>query len=442
MHQWGQGLSSRINAQPPATLADYRDFVRRFDVPVVSHEIGQWCVFPNFDEMKKYTGSLKPRNFEIFRDLLRDAHMLDQAHDFLMASGKLQALCYKEEIESALRTPGFGGFQLLQLHDFPGQGTALVGVLDPFWDSKPYLTPAEFQCFCGSTTPLARMARRSWTADETFVADIEVAHFGPTTLTGATPRWRVTCKEQLIGSGKLVRREVPTGKLTPLGRVALPLAGLDVPAKLTLQVSLDDPDVQATNQWDFWVYPATPARPTSDEVLVARSLNDRAKAALEQGGKVVVMADPNSVKSDVQIGFSSIFWNTPWTGGQAPHTLGVLCDPTHPAFNAFPTDYHSDWQWWSIVSRSQPMVLDALPPELRPVVQIVPDWFRPQRLGLVFEARVGKGKLLVCSIDLENDLDTRPAARQLRHSLLRYAAGDSFDPKISLDLASIRDLFR
>ena len=147
IQQWGQGLLSRINAQPPATVADYREFVDGYDVPVISHEIGQWCVYPNFEEMEKYTGALKPRNFEIFRDLLAKADMADQARDFLMASGKLQALCYKEEIESALRTPGFGGFQLLDLHDFPGQGTALVGVLDPFWDSKPYLSPAEFQPF-------------------------------------------------------------------------------------------------------------------------------------------------------------------------------------------------------------------------------------------------------------------------------------------------------
>ena len=114
--------------------------ISKYDVPVVSHEIGQWCVYPNFEEMSKYTGLLKPKNFEIFRDTLERNHMADQADDFLMASGKLQTLCYKADIEAALRTPGFGGFQLLDLHDFPGQGTALVGVLDPFWDSKPYVS--------------------------------------------------------------------------------------------------------------------------------------------------------------------------------------------------------------------------------------------------------------------------------------------------------------
>ena len=113
-----------LQAEPFASTSNYRDYVQQWPVPVVSHEIGQWCVFPNLKEIDKYTGPLKPRNFEIVRDLLEAQGMLDQAEDFLMASGKLQTLCYKEEIEAALRTPGFGGFQLLDLHDFPGQGTA------------------------------------------------------------------------------------------------------------------------------------------------------------------------------------------------------------------------------------------------------------------------------------------------------------------------------
>ncbi len=101
--------------------------------------------------------------------------MLDQADDFLLASGKLQTLCYKEDIESALRTDGFGGFQLLDLHDFPGQGTALVGVLDAFWESKGYVTAEEYHRFSCQTVPLARMTKRIWTNDESFSADIEIA---------------------------------------------------------------------------------------------------------------------------------------------------------------------------------------------------------------------------------------------------------------------------
>ena len=141
IQSWGGGLKSRINARPPETRTDYREYIGQRAVPVISHEIGQWCVYPNFDEIPKYKGYLKPRNFEIFRDTLRAHGMARPGPRLPLASGKLQTLCYKEDIESALRTPGMGGFELLDLHDFPGQGTALVGVLDPFWDGKGYVTP-------------------------------------------------------------------------------------------------------------------------------------------------------------------------------------------------------------------------------------------------------------------------------------------------------------
>ncbi len=170
IQRWGEGLKSIINAEPPQTMFDYRDFVSKYKIPTVSHEIGQWCVYPDFKEIAKYTGVLKPTNFEIFRETLSENDMGDQAEDFLMASGKLQALCYKADIEAALRTPGFAGFQLLQLHDFPGQGTALVGILNPFFESKGYITPEEFRMFCNETVPLARMQKMIYRNNEIFKA--------------------------------------------------------------------------------------------------------------------------------------------------------------------------------------------------------------------------------------------------------------------------------
>ncbi len=213
------GPQSRINALPPETRTDYRQFIQARTVPVISHEIGQWCVFPNFDEIPKYTGKLKPKNFEIFRDVLAEHHLADRAKDFLMASGKLQTLCYKEEIESALRTPGMGGFELLDLHDFPGQGTALVGVLDPFWDAKGYVTAAEYSRFCNRTVPLARMSKRVFTTDEPFAADLEVAHFGPKPLEKTVPAWKITdAAGQSLVSGKLPAKDIPIDNGIALAR--------------------------------------------------------------------------------------------------------------------------------------------------------------------------------------------------------------------------------
>ncbi len=440
-HQWGAGLSSRFNSKPPETASDYRDIIGKYDVPVVSHEIGQWCVYPNLKEIKKYTGVLRALNFEIVRDSLAEHHMLDQAEDFLMASGKLQAMLYKQEIESALRTPGFGGFQLLDIHDFPGQGTALVGILDAFWDSKGYIEPQEHRRFCSETVPLLRMKKRTWTTAETFRADIEIANFGPVPLRDAVAAWSVKdTNGRKIASGEMPSLTVPLGNGIRLGNIEVPLENVASPAKLIVTVSLKD--TPFTNHWDIWVYPARLDTKPPKNLLIAERLDEQVSAGLEGGKKVLLMPPLNSIDSNIPAGFTSIFWNTAWTRNQPPHTLGILCNPKHPALAQFPTEFHSNWQWWDLVTKSGFMVLDKFSPRLRPIVQVIDDWNTNRKLGLLFEAKVGRGKLLVCSIDLRNSLDTRPVARQMLYSLLRYMESDNFNPEESSDIELIRNLLK
>ena len=452
IQQWGEGLKSRINARPPETRTDYRDFIQRQKVPVISHEIGQWCVYPNFEEMPKYRGYLKPRNFEIFRDTLGAHHMGDLAHRFLLASGKLQTLCYKEEIESALRTPGMGGFELLDLHDFPGQGTALVGVLDPFWDDKGYVTAEEYNRFCNRTVPLARLSKRVFTTDESLEADIEVAHFGPVPLKAADTTWKLVGDNgKAAASGKLPVSDIAIGNGIVLGNASIDLRDVPAPARYKFVVTVEgaaahspSPASAFQNDWDIWVYPPKVDTQPSSGLVITEDLNDQALAALNAGGKVLLLIPPSRVKGDkahkVELGFSSIFWNTAWTHGQPPTTLGILCDPKHPALAEFPTDFHSNWQWWYLISQAGAMILDDLPKELRPTVQVIDDWVTARKLGLVFEARMGTGKLLVCSIDLNKDQQHNPVARQMRHSLLDYMAGPKFKPTVKLAPAEVQKL--
>ncbi len=441
-HWWGEGLASRLNAVRPETASDYRAYTQPggeprmsresggaggalLHKPIVSHEIGQWCVYPNFAEMPKYTGVLKPKNFEIFHDFLAQNGMAGQAHDFLMASGKLQAICYKEEIESALRTPGFGGFHLLDLHDFPGQGTALVGVLDPFWEEKGYIRPEEFRRFCGPTTPLARLATRLWRGGDTFAAAIEVAHFGPHDLADAVVEWTLRSPAGVeLAHGSFGPLEIPTGSLTAVGELAVPLADSSDAEMLLLEVRI----------------PAAVETAAPAGVRETSALDESALAHLAGGGALLLMLPPDKVRADAAVGFTPAFWNTAWTNNQTPHTLGLLVDPAHPLFAAFPTGFHADWQWWEPLHGAAAMTLDGLPPTLRPLVQPIDTWFEARRLGLLFEARLNGGKLMVCSMDLRNHLEDRPAARQLRHSLLRYLAGSAFDPQVEVSAEAIAAL--
>jgi len=446
IQHWNEGFKSRINSKPPETTVDYRDYITNRSMPVISHEIGQWCVYPNFHEIPKYTGYLKPKNFEIFRDTLEANGMGSLAKQFLLASGKLQTLCYKEDIEAALRTPGMGGFELLDLHDFPGQGTALVGVLDPFWQEKGYVTAADYSRFCNATVPLARLAKRVFTTDETLQAQIEVAHFGPLPLKNVTTTWKLVADNgSKLAAGGLGTDDIPVDNGIVLGHLSLDLKTAVAPARYKLVVTIQGANGAelAENDWDVWIYPAQVSNETPKDVLITSRLDEQAEKQLQAGGKVLLTLPRESVRNfddaPVQLGFSSIFWNTAWTRRQPPTTLGILCDTKHPALAEFPTDYYSDWQWWYLIHRAGALRLDGLPKNFHPIVRVIDDWVTARPLGLVVEAKVGKGKLIACGFDLTGDLND-PVSRQMRQSLLRYMASDSFQPQTEINLEQVRQL--
>jgi hypothetical protein len=429
---WNEELNSVINSEPPKTTYDWSEKVQKEGKPIVSHEIGQWCVYPNFKEIEKYTGVLKAKNFEIFRESLNANHMGHLSDSFLLASGKLQALCYKADIEAALRTPGFAGFQLLDLHDFPGQGTALVGVLDPFWEEKGYISPEEYRRFCNTTVPLARMEKRIFVEGETLTAKIEVAHFGENPLYSVNPRWQIVQNNEIVAEGTLGQREIPIGNAIRLGEVVYKFQKENTARKMTLKMEVGD----FNNSWDIWVYPENHPE-EFDGIRIVENLNSATLNYLENGGKVLLSLGKGKVSpemgGDVGVGFSSIFWNTAWTGGQKPHTLGILCNPDHPALNLFPTEYHSNWQWWDAMSHADAIQLDSFTPELKPIVRIIDDWVSNRRLALLFEAKVGKGSILISGVDLVNNIENRLEAKQLKTSLFNYMKSDTFNPAVQIN---------
>jgi len=439
IQRWGEGLNSIINRQAPQTIFDFRDIVGQVPMPYVSHEIGQWCVYPNFREIEKYDGVLKARNFEIFRENLEENGLGKYADSFLLASGKLQALCYKADIEAALRTPEMAGFQLLDLHDFPGQGTALVGVLDPFWEEKGYISPEEYSRFCRETVPLLRLKKRIYSNIEILEADVEVAHFGDGILSDPDINWRIrTSKGDIIAEGYLEKKQVILGNNQSLGSIQVPLERISGPVKLNLEVSIN----QYSNDWDIWVYPADQPDLDIENIHITGMLDQTALGVLNDGGKVLLSLKPNALSEafggSIALGFSSIFWNTAWTRGQAPHTLGILCNPEHPALAAFPTEYHSNWQWWDAMHYGQAIRMDVFEDNIEPIVRIIDDWFENRPLGLIFEARVGEGSILVCGTDLLTDLEMRLEAKQLLYSLLNHMTSQDFRPGSEISINELR----
>jgi hypothetical protein len=424
-------------------MFDFSEKIKEYTIPVVGHEIGQWCVYPDFSEIEKYSGVMKPSNLEIFRETLEENNMGEQAGDFLMASGKLQVLCYKADIEAAFRTPGYAGFEMLQLHDFPGQGTALVGILNPFFGSKGYVTPEEFRMFCNETVPLARMKKMIWENGETFEARVEIAHYGGLSIKNAEILCRLTDKDgKLIRGETMTMDEIKPGDLAVAGVFAFDIEGITDAQKLKFEISIEGTSFR--NQWDVWTYRANNVTDPGN-IYLTDILDEKAEAVLKKGGSVLLLTYGKVGQergAQVAIGFSSIFWNTAWTNNQPPHTLGILCDPEHPIFNGFPTEYHSNWQWWDPVTHSQAMILDGFPEELKPLIQPIDTWFENRRLALAFESKTNGGKLLVCSIDLRDITEERVVSKQLFSSVLNYMNSENFNPDVDLDLNQIEELIR
>ena len=425
--------------QGPRTDGDFRGEVAQQDRPLMGHEIGQWTFFPNFDEMVKYTGVFRAKNFELVRDDLAKKHLLDLAPQFVQATGRQAVLLYKEEIEVLLRTSNYPGFSLLDLHDYPSQGTALIGPLDPFWDSKGFVTPQEHARYCGPSVPLLRLKKRTFTSDETLTAEAQIAHFGARSLIAVMPQWTIRDeKGSIVAEDNLPPRDIPTGKLTPLGKIEASLASAAAPGKLTITLSL--PGTSLANQWEIWVYPPKVNVEPPKGLVVSKLWNDKVKSTLAQGGRVMLFATTSNSQS-LPGSFLPVFWSPVWFPSQQPNTMGILCDPKHPALAGFPTEFYSNWQWYDLLYRSRSIILDDTPTEFRPVVQVIDNFARNHKLGVIFEARVGAGRLLVCGIDLPRLVGEQPAARQLLASLQGYAGSEAFHPSAELSPATLEKLF-
>ena len=413
----GQGV---FDEHEPDFRSDFRKAAKDITVPFVSHEIGQYSVYPNIREIDKYTGVLDPLNFKAIKADLKRKGLLAKADDYLKASGRLAAILYKEEIERAMKTPQQSGYQLLGLYDFPGQGTALVGLLDAFWDSKGLIEPQQFREFCAPVVPLARFDKAVWQSHETFEADIEIANYSPSPLDGKTIRWQLADgQDNVIAAG--------TGR-----KVSAALTGVEVAERLELVVSIDDTPWK--NRWNIWVYP--PVSDMVDKSLVVTADPAAAIQALKKGRKVLLSPKTSTVKG-LEGKFLPVFWSPVHFPKQAG-TMGLLCNPEHPALAHFPTGMHSDWQWWNLVKRSRVMVVDSLD-GVTPIVESIDNFVNNRRLAQVFETKVGKGRLIMSSIDLMTD-GNLPEIRQLRYSLERYMASDAFSPKGAIREADLRAL--
>lgn len=426
----GQGV---FNAEPPRFDKDYSASVEGMKVPLITHEVGQYAVYPDLKEIEKYTGVLDPLNFKGVKEDLEKKGLADKADDYLMATGKLAALLYKEEIERAMKTPGISGIQLLDLHDFPGQGTALVGLLNAFWESKGVTEAATFRQACAPVTPLARFAKATYTSDEAFEAAIEIVNYSDTAIENAVIGWKLVDREgQAVAQGEFPARSLPVGENSPAGDIRCPLDAITEAKELTLSATLKGSEY--TNEWKIWVYPASLTVDKGDIVVTDRF--STAEKALQEGKKVLFNPPYESLKG-LEGKFVPVFWSPVHFPKQAG-TMGLLLDPAHPAFAHFPTDSHTDWQWWRLTTQSKTLCIDSLYTEVTPLIECVDNFANNRRLTNLFETNCLNGKLVVCSLDLLREQEKNPEKKQLLYSLIEYMKSGKFSPARQVSPTAIR----
>lgn len=434
-----------MNHTYPNTRMDFSGAVSRCFVPVIGHETGQYQVYPNYKEMEKYTGVLEPRNFAVFKKRLEDAGMGGQAEDFFKASGRWAAELYRADIEMNLRTEGMGGFQLLDLQDYPGQGSAFVGILDAFMDSKGLIKPEEWRQFCNEVVPMVKMSSYTYSSDQPFEGEIYIANYSKDSLSEDL-EWKLSGADGrtlALGNEKI---DIPQGKLGFVKELSVDLSSVSKAEKCMLSLKIGNTGY--ANSYPVWVYPAKLDFSHSENIVVADNLASL-KKELERGKKVLYFPNLEKYKESTVGGlFQTDYWNYRMfrticeniKKPVSPGTMGLLMNPIHSLFTEFPTEYHTNWQWFPIIKSSRPLILDNTPSEYKPIIQVIDNIERNHKLGLLFEFKVGDGKLLVCMADILSVQD-KPEARQFYYALLKYMDSDSFNPSFSVEANELSRIF-
>ena len=393
----------------PHTDWDYEDIYSTAKIPTVAHEIGQWPVYPIWDDLfAPFTGTMRPWNLTRHRDTAAKKNALRFQNEYHTASAKLNRLIYKEEVESFLRTPSCAGLQLLEVQDYTGQAEALVGWRDPFYAlKKGFKDLFPFSTVWGPVCYLARFPRFTYVAGETFRANLEIRNLTEKPLEAGAAFPYELCGEK--GEVRLAEAIAP-GEVKSAGTVECVLTGAMTAKRQTLRFG--------SNEWNFWVYPKE-GRCALPEGVVATADLAETKSALAEGRTVLYSG--TSFKS-AKGQFKSVYWSARWfpVANTTAAALGTWFDVKHPALAGFVTDDFTDWQWYSLSQGVTIHALKGMPEAFRPIGLSVNDFHFSDFAATMFEVLVGKGRLFVCGYDLNADT---PESKRLRASVCAYLAG-------------------
>lgn len=427
-------LEGYINHQYPCSKTNFDgplDRIRQtYQKPVFSFEVGQYEVLPDFDELEEFHGVLRPDNLLEVKKKVQTQGFAGDWKRRVEATGELSLLAYREEVEAVLRTPRMSGISLLGLQDFPGQGTALVGMLNSHLKPKPFdfARPKRFSTFFADTVMLVLLERYTYTWGQTLTAEIKMANYSKADFTGACIVRLSRSDGECVQEIQLPERNCGRGQLSVFGRVSICLKpeALGTTAQKAERLMLTAVAGDYLAEYPIWVYPDRPCYVPAGIVLTASGAE--AKTALSQGRKVFYTpaATKENFPHSIKIQFTTDFWSV-GTFPKQEGFMGCYMDPAHPVFREFPTEFHSNWQWWAMC-QGRAMIL---PKAVTPLITGLDCYAKMRHLGLLAEGRCGRGKLMVSSMGLL-EWQHYPEVNALINSILQYMDSDEFAPEQEL----------
>lgn len=403
--QYGTGVKE-VDAQSADALIP--------DVPVISHEVGQYVFYPDFSEISHYTGPLKPRNIEAMRENLERAGLYGEHEAFFRQTGHLAVDCYKREIETLLRSREVSGFQLLDLQDYTGQGTALVGVLNAMMENKGLISAEEWREFCAGTVVLGEFASFTGMMGEDIRFDVQISE--------CDPEKQHTCIRCTLMDGERelyacdVTPGARQGRLTDAVSVTFPAecyrdAMQERIMRLTVVLTLED---GTRNHYPIWLIPQVDIRITREGIEKDGRMVAFVSAEEKADGAAIVVP---SAEGQLPAEYCTDFWCYPMfrsisesMGKPVPvGTMGLSIDTASPLLKRFAQEDYTTPAWYAILQTAH---VQRLPADIHPAVQMIDNTERCARLGILYQ-QDGVWHLTARLWEKPND----PAVRALAWSL-------------------------
>lgn len=376
--QYGTGVKE-VDAQSADALIP--------DVPVISHEVGQYVFYPDFSEIPHYAGPLKPRNIEAMRENLERAGLYGEHEAFFRQTGHLAVECYKREIETLLRSREVSGFQLLDLQDYTGQGTALVGVLNAMMENKGLISAEEWREFCAGTVVLGEFASFTGMMGEDIRFDVQISE--------CDPEKQHTCIRCTLmdGERELYACDVTPGarhgRLTDAVSVTFPAecyrdAMQERIMRLTVALTLAD---GTRNHYPIWLIPPIDIRITREGIEKDGRMVAFVSAEEKADGAAIVVP---SAEGQLPAEYCTDFWCYPMfrsisesMGKPVPvGTMGLSIDTASPLLKRFAQEDYTTPAWYAILQTAH---VQRLPADIHPAVQMIDNTERCARLGILYQ---------------------------------------------------------